>query len=317
MFSWIVFDLYWMLCYLECVENFVCMFDVSYLLLLLLQDCNGGGLDELVMLLLIIGIFDVYLECYGELVVECLLSFFVFDLDNLVSIYSCLVVVCVSVYVVCGWIILDMWENINVIWLEMCGIVVEGILCYGISCFCEWVKDCLYLFCGVIFVISMCNDVFCFICFGIFIECVDNILCLFDVCYQIQGEVVFVGVDEGIVCGYYQWSVLLWVLFVFEGYIELYCVLFNVCNIVELLLLCEDVLCLLLFCIEELSEIFFGLFGVNGWLVQCLVVELEVWVCYIGIDEVLEQGLYIWIIDYILLVCQLVNVIYSFYLEVV
>ena len=280
-------DLYWMSRYLERAENLARMLDVSYSLSLLPQDRNGGGLDELAMPLLITGTLDAYLERHGELAAERLLSFFT----------------------------LDMWENINATWLEMRGIAAEGILRYGISRFCEWVKDRSHLFRGATFATSMRNDAFRFIRLGTFIERADNTLRLLDARYQTQGEAALAGADEGTARGYYQWSALLRALSAFEGYTELYRASPNARNIAELLLLREDVPRSLLSCIEELSEILSGLPGVNGRPAQRLAAELEARVRYTGIDEVLEQGLHTWITDYILLVRQLANAIHSSYLE--
>ncbi len=266
------------------------MLDVSYSLSLLPQDRNGGGLDELAMPLLITGTLDAYLERHGELAAERLLSFFALDPDNPASIYSCLAAARASAHAVRGRITLDMWENINATWLEMRGIAAEGILRYGISRFCEWVKDRSHLFRGATFATSMRNDAFRFIRLGTFIERADNTLRLLDARYQTQGEAALAGADEGTARGYYQWSALLRALSAFEGYTELYRASPNARNIAELLLLREDVPRSLLSCIEELSEILSGLPGVNGRPAQRLAAELEARVRYTGIDEVLEQA---------------------------
>ena len=186
-------DLYWMSRYLERAENLARMLDVSYSLSLLPQDRNGGGLDELAMPLLITGTLDAYLERHGELAAERLLSFFALDPDNPASIYSCLAAARASAHAVRGRITLDMWENINATWLEMRGIAAEGILRYGISRFCEWVKDRSHLFRGATFATSMRNDAFRFIRLGTFIERADNTLRLLDARYQTQGEAALAG----------------------------------------------------------------------------------------------------------------------------
>ncbi|MBG7005488.1 alpha-E domain-containing protein [Pseudomonas aeruginosa] len=309
-------DLYWMSRYLERAENLARMLDVSYSLSLLPQDRSGGGLDELAMPLLIPGTLDAYLERHGELAAERLLNFFALDPDNPASIYSCLAAARACAHAVRGRITLDMWENINATWLEMRGIATEGILRYGISRFCEWVKDRSHLFRGATFATSMRNDAFRFVRLGTFIERADNTLRLLDARYQTQDEPGdSVGAEEGTARGYYQWSALLRALSAFEGYTELYRASPNARNIAELLLLREDVPRSLLSCIEELSEILSGLPGVNGRPAQRLAAELQARVRYTGIDEVLEQGLHTWITDYILLVRQLANAIHRSYLE--
>lgn len=57
---------------------------------------------------------------YFEVIVENVLCFMVSDYDNYVLIYSCLCLVRENVYVVCGMVIIEMWEMLNLIWLEVC-----------------------------------------------------------------------------------------------------------------------------------------------------------------------------------------------------
>lgn len=307
-------DLYWMSRYLERAENLARMLDVSYSLSLMPQDGHSDGLEELAMPLLITSTLDAYLARHGELHAERLLNFFALDAQNPASIYCCLGAARAGAHAVRGRITTDMWENINATWLEMRDIATQGLLRYGISHFCEWVKDRSHLFRGATFGTSMRNDAFHFIRLGTYIERADNTLRLLDARNQVLGERAD-GPADGSARGYYQWSALLRALSAFEGYTELYRDALNAKNIAELLLLREDVPRSLLACAEELRQILASLPGINGRPAQRLAAELEARVRYTGIDEVLDAGLHDWITDHIGLVRQLANAIHSSYLE--
>ena len=163
-------DLYWMSRYLERAENLARMLDISYSLSLMPQDGRGDGLHELAMPLLITGTLDDYLERHGDLHAERLLHFFALDAANPASIYSCLGAARASAHAVRGRITADMWENINATWLEIRGIAEQGLSRYGMSRFCEWIKERSHLFRGASYGTIMRNDAFRFIRLGTFIE---------------------------------------------------------------------------------------------------------------------------------------------------
>ena len=214
-------DLYWMSRYLERAENLARMLDISYSLSLMPQDGRGDGLHELAMPLLITGTLDDYLERHGELHAERLLHFFALDAANPASIYSCLGAARASAHAVRGRITADMWENINATWLEIRGIAEQGLSRYGMSRFCEWIKERSHLFRGASYGTIMRNDAFRFIRLGTFVERADNTLRLLDARYEMagdQGE----AVSDGTAHAYYQWSALLRALSSFEAYTEIY-----------------------------------------------------------------------------------------------
>jgi hypothetical protein len=59
-----------------------------------------------------------------------------------------------------------MWENINSTWLEMRSIAAEGLARYGISRFCDWVKQRSHLFHGATAGTIMRHDAYRFISLG-------------------------------------------------------------------------------------------------------------------------------------------------------
>ncbi|MBC9251310.1 hypothetical protein A9179_13630 [Pseudomonas alcaligenes] len=309
-------DLYWMSRYLERAENLARMLDVSYSLSLMPQDGRGDGLEELAMPLLITGTMDDYLERHGLLHAERMLHFFALDADNPASIYCCLQGARSNAHAVRGRITADMWENINATWLEMRGIAAEGLGRYGISRFCEWVKERSHLFRGATFGTIMRGEAYRFIRLGTFIERADNTLRLLDARYEMLGEEAE-AVSDTSARGYYQWSALLRALSSFEAFTEIYRGSPRTHKIAELLLLRPEVPRSLRACMEELNLMLAGLPGDNGRPAQRLAAELDARLRYTSIDEVLDEGLHTWLTDFILLVRQLGSSIHTSYLEVV
>src|SRR5471030_835380 len=201
-------DLYWMSRYLERAENLARMLEISYSLSLMPQAGRTDGRAELAMSLLAAGTLDDYNERFGELNTERMLHFFALDETNPGSIYCCLQAARANAHAVRGRITADMWENINATWLEMRNIASNGLARYGISHFCEWVKERSHLFRGATSGTIMRNDAYCFIRLGTFLERADNTLRLLDARYEMFGE-ESEEVSDNSARGYYQWSALL------------------------------------------------------------------------------------------------------------
>ena len=307
-------DLYWMSRHLERAENLARMLDVSYSLSLMPQDGRGDGLDELAMPLLITGTLDAYLGWHGELHGERMLHFFALDANNPASIYSCLRAARGNAHAVRGRITADMWENVNATWLEMRTIADEGLGRYGISRFCEWVKQRSHLFRGATFGTLVRHDAFRFIRLGTYIERADNTLRLVDARYEMLGDDA-AGISDGSAYGYYQWSALLRALSAFEAFTELYREAPGARQVAELLILRDDVPRSLRSCLDEINQILASLPGNNGRPAQRLVAELDARLRYTGIDDILAEGLHGWLSDFILQVRELANAIHSAYLE--
>jgi uncharacterized alpha-E superfamily protein len=301
--------------YLERAENLARMLEVSYSLSLMPQDGQSDGLEELAMPLLITGTLDDYLERHGPLHAERMLNFFALDASNPASIYCCLQAARSNAHAVRGRITADMWENINATWLEIRDISGQGMGRYGISRFCEWVKERSHLFRGATFGTIMRGDPYRFIRLGTFIERADNTLRLLDARYEMLGEDID-EIDGRPARSYYQWTALLRALSSFEAFAEIYRGSPGTRKVSELLLLRADVPRSLRACMDELSLMLASLPGDNGRPAQRLAAELEARLRYTSIEEVLDEGLHAWLTDFILLVRQLGQAIQSSYLEV-
>ncbi|MDF0729125.1 alpha-E domain-containing protein [Pseudomonas entomophila] len=309
-------DLYWMSRYLERAENLARMLEVSYSLSLMPQAGRSDGRAELAMSLLAAGTLDDYTQRHGELNIERMLHFFALDETNPGSLYCCLQAARTNAHAVRGRITADMWENINATWLEMRNIASNGLARYGISHFCEWVKERSHLFRGATSGTIMRNDAYCFIRLGTFLERADNTLRLLDVRYEMFGE-ESEEVSDNSARGYYQWSALLRALSSFEAFNEIYRNAPCARQVSEMLLLRADVPRSLHACIEELDHILAGLPSGSGRASQRLAAELNARLRYTGIEEILDAGLHLWLTDFIQRVRHLGETVHQSYLEVV
>lgn len=209
-----------------------------------------------------------------------------------------------------------MWENINAAWLEMRNIASNGLGRYGISQFCDWVKERSHLFRGATSGTIMRNDAYSFIRLGTFLERADNTLRLLDARYEMFGE-ASEEVSDDSARGYYQWSALLRALTSYEAFNELYRAAPSARPVSELLLLRVDVPRSLHACIEELDQILASLPGSTGRAAQRMAAELNARLRYTAIDEILEAGLHPWLSDFIGRINQLGQAVHHSYLEVV
>ncbi len=308
-------DLYWMSRYLERAENLARMLDVSYSLSLMPQKGRGDGLEELAMPLLITGMLDDYRARHGRLHAKRMLQHFALEPENPGSIYNCLQAARVNAHAVRGRITTDMWENINATWLEMRVIATQDLSRYGISRFCEWVKERSHLFRGATYGTIMRSDAYRFIRLGTFLERADNTLRLLDSRYELLGEEGD-EIDDRSARSYYQWSALLRALSSFEAFAEIYRGSPRARKVAEMLLLRPDVPRSLRACMDELNLVLASLPGTNGRPAQRLAAELDARLRYTGIDEVLNTGLHVWLSEYVQQVDALGNAIHSAYLEV-
>ena len=190
----------------------------------------------------------------------------------------------------------------------------QGLSRYGMSRFCEWIKERSHLFRGASYGTIMRNDAFRFIRLGTFIERADNTLRLLDARYEMAGDQAE-AVSDGTAHAYYQWSALLRALSSFEAYTEIYRDAPGARHVAEWLLLRADVSRSLRACTEEIDQILAQLPGANGRPAQRLAAEMDARLRYTGINEILDEGLHAWLTEFIPLVRQLGNAIHSSYLE--
>lgn len=314
MLSCIVLNLFWMGCYLECVDIVVCLLDVGVCIILLL-NIDEGYCNEWELLLWVVGVQIFFVECYGDQInQENIESWLFFDMGNLFLVVFCFEWVCEGGWIVCIVLISQVWDVLNIVYQELCQLqcqfcdkldmvmLIDFIMCYS------------FMVCGVINVMQLCNDGWYFINLGYLLECVDVILWLLDVKYYVLllwVEFVGLGLDN------YQWQVILCVLLVYWFFYWVYGGEIMVVKVVDFLILNGESLCLLLIFLYEVVWNFDGLVCCYGEDVF-LVVLKQVWqmlellmVC--DIEVIFDEGLYEFLIWFIGEIGVILNVVYEDY----
>lgn len=307
-------ELYWLSRYLERAENMARMIEVSYSLSLMPQDGRGDGIEELAVSLSITGTLDAYHEQHGPLHAEKMLHFLALDKDNPTSIYSCLKAARANAHAVRGRITADMWENLNAAWLEVRQIAEQGLSEYGLSRFCEWVKERAHLFRGATYGTIMRGDAYSFLRLGSYLERADNTLRLLVARYELMGDSADAQQDNS-AREYYQWSALLKALSSFEAYTEIYRDAPATAQVADMLLLRAQVPRSLTNCLTQVAQILAALPGHNGLAAQRMAAEMAARLRYTAIEEILAEGLQSWLTHSIEDVNELAQTIQRSYLE--
>ena len=283
-------ELYWLSRYLERAENMARMIEVSYSLSLMPQDGRSDGMEELAVILSITGTLEAYHEQHGPLHAEKMLHFFALDERNPASIYCCLKAARTNAHAVRGRITADMWENLNASWLEMRDIAAQGLGEYGLSRFCDWVKERSHLFRGATYGTIVRGDAYAFLRLGSYLERADNTQRLLVARYELMGDAPDAQHDNS-AREYYQWSALLKALSSFEAYNEVYRAAPATAQVADMLLLRSEVPRSLINCLSQVAQILAQLPGQNGLPAQRMAAEMAARLRYTAISEILEEGL--------------------------
>jgi len=203
--------LFWMARYTERAENTARMLDVNIQTQLLPQSIEAAekswravlGISEL------LPAFD---EKYGILNRKDVLDFMVCDPMNPSSIVSCLTSARENARAVRGTLTTEVWETQNTTWLDMAGLLKDGILERDPSEFFEWVKHRSHLSRGVTIGTMLKDEAFYFIRLGTFLERADNTARLLDVKFHgADGEQLNASEMD-----YYHWAAVLRSVSAFE-----------------------------------------------------------------------------------------------------
>lgn len=171
-----------MYCYIECVENIVCIVDVGLWMVFM---CMFDVLVEWLLVLVSLGVDDGYWQKYDVYVVDIVIDYLLCDCDNLLSVLLCIEVVCLNVWMVCMVLMCEVWESVNGVWFVLCCVFVQLVLESELLVVFDQVKCEIVLIFGSFYSMMLCNEIFDFVQIGVFIECVDNIVWIIDVKYYL------------------------------------------------------------------------------------------------------------------------------------
>ena len=248
--------LFWMARYTERAENTARMLDVNVQTSLMPQSAEATehgwramlGISELQ---------ELYDEEYGVLTSRDVLHFMVADFGNPSSLVSCLTNARENARAVRGTLTTEVWETQNATWLEMQGMLKDGVPERDPSHFFEWVKHRSHLSRGVTIGTMLKDEAFYFIRLGTFLERADNTARILDVKFHAahggkeRGKLSAQQHGHESQADFYYWAAILRSVSCFEIYRKVYRDVITPARVAELMTIRGDMPRSLLACMDE------------------------------------------------------------------
>jgi uncharacterized alpha-E superfamily protein len=288
--------------YTERAENTARMLDVNIQTQLLPQSTEAAeqswravlGISEL------IPAFD---EKYGILNRKDVLDFMVSDPMNPSSIVSCLTSARENARAVRGTLTTEVWETQNTTWLDMAGLLKDGILERDPSEFFEWVKHRSHLSRGVTIGTMLKDEAFYFIRLGTFLERADNTARLLDVKFHgADGEQLTASEMD-----YYHWAAVLRSVSAFETYRKTYRDVITPERVAELLILRGEMPRSLMACVTEVVNNLSQVHNEVSRETERFAGRLHAGLRFNSIDDIMRRGLHDYLTEFLEQVYDLGN----------
>jgi uncharacterized alpha-E superfamily protein len=290
--------LFWMARYTERAENTARMLDVNLQSSLL----AGGRSDEqrsqaARAVLTISELEPAYTSKYGAFTSEQVLRFMVADADNGSSVYNALYAARENARAVRGAITTELWETINVTWLELQERLANDAWATDMSGFFTWVKHRAHLTRGVMAGTMPRNDAYRFVALGTALERADNVARLLDVkFFEGTGAEVKDWDAKG---EYYHWAAILRSVSGFEIYRKTYRDTITPARVAELLILRADMPRSLLAAMNALCNHLQHIANKRSNNTLRMAGLLQAKIKFAHIDDVLEQGVHAYLTDFL------------------
>ena len=294
--------LFWMARYTERAENTARMLDVNIQTQLLPQSIEAAeqswravlGISEL------LPAFD---EKYGILSRNDVLDFMVCDPMNPSSIVSCLTSARENARAVRGTLTTEVWEPQNTTWLDMAGLLKDGILERDPSEFFEWVKHRSHLSRGVTIGTMLKDEAFYFIRLGTFLERADNTARLLDVKFHgADGEQLTASEMD-----YYHWAAVLRSVSAFETYRKTYRDVITPERVAELLILRGEMPRSLMACMTEVVNNLAQVHNDVSRETERFAGRLHAGLRFNSIDDIMRRGLHDYLTEFLEQIYELGN----------
>jgi uncharacterized alpha-E superfamily protein len=288
--------------YTERAENTARMLDVNIQTQLLPQSIEAAeqswravlGISEL------LPAFD---EKYGILSRKDVLDFMVCDPMNPSSIVSCLTSARENARAVRGTLTTEVWETQNTTWLDMAGLLKDGILERDPSEFFEWVKHRSHLSRGVTIGTMLKDEAFYFIRLGTFLERADNTARLLDVKFHgADGEQLTASEMD-----YYHWAAVLRSVSAFETYRKTYRDVITPERVAELLILRGEMPRSLMACMTEVVNNLAQVHNDVSRETERFAGRLHAGLRFNSIDDIMRRGLHGYLTEFLEQVYELGN----------
>lgn len=285
--------LFWMSRYMERAENLARLLDVTWQMSMVPQSLEVANHNWHAVLVLN-SLEEAFARRYTEVNAENVLRFMICDADNPSSIYACLRLSRENAHAVRGTITAEMWETINATWLEVRWQSFEQLGVSGIGEFFEWVKMRSSLSRGVTVGTLLQDEAFHFIRLGTLLERADNTARILDVKYHVLEPLD----DAEGVTDFYQWGALLRSVSAFEVYRKAYRDVITPERVAELLILRMEMPRSLHFCLNGVLKNLSLVANRQSAETLRLAGLTHAQLHYARIDDILEQGLHIYLTNF-------------------
>ncbi len=292
-------ELFWMARHIERAENTARLLDVTWRTSLLPYQMREPGLawaEPWAVPLVTSGLATTFYAKYPSLTAENVIRCMILDPDNASSVFCCLREARESARAVRGAITSEMYEDLNSAWLEMRVADFNHIQMRGVQEFCEWVKMRSHLSRGVTFGTMLRDEAYHFIRLGTHIERADNTARILDTKYHI---LLPSAADVGGAVDYYQWASILQSVSGFEAYRKIYSDVITPHRVAELLVLNADMPRSLHSCMNFIHETLETLCDDRSRELERMSGELHARLHYARTEDVIEQGLHEYLMDFL------------------
>lgn len=285
--------LYWMARYTERAENTARMLDVNAQTSLMPQSAQSAEANWRAILSIseLEAEFD---DKYGLLTARDVLDFMVRDPDNPSSIAACLAKARENARAVRGVLTTEVWETLNVTWLDMQSRLRGNLLEQDPGQFFDWVKYRSHLARGVIMGTMLKDEAFHFNRLGTTLERADNTARILDVKFHAKNKVNFSqeGLEQEQHADFYYWAAILRSVSAFEVYRKVYRDVITPERVAQLLILRPDMPRSLLACLDEVVVNLEKVRNAASAETERFAGKMHAELKFASIQDILSQGLH-------------------------
>jgi uncharacterized alpha-E superfamily protein len=289
--------LFWMARYTERAENTARMLDVHLQSSLLAGGRSDAQRSQAARAVLTISELEpAFTAKHSAFDSEQVLRFMVADAGNGSSIYSALYSARENARAVRGAITTELWETMNVTWLELQDRLANESWAQDMPAFFAWVKHRAHLTRGVMAGTMPRNDAYRFVALGTALERADNVARLLDVkFFEGTGE----QTDWDAKGEYYHWAAILRSVSGFEIYRKTYRDTITPARVAELLILRADMPRSLLTAVNSLCSHLQALSNKRSDNTLRMAGLMQAQIKFARIEDVLAQGVHAYLTEFL------------------